>query len=57
MNLSPEDVESKLSARTRVLLPVHQAGRPYNVNKIIGIANNHNLKMIEDCVHAVEAEH
>ena len=57
MNIDPADVEAKLSPRTRAILPVHFAGRPCDMDKLAAIARRHDLKMIEDCAHAIETEY
>ncbi len=57
MNIDPEQVEKKISGRTRALLPVHFAGRPCNMDALMNIANRHGLKVIEDCAHAIESEY
>jgi dTDP-4-amino-4,6-dideoxygalactose transaminase len=56
MNLDPEDVRRKITPRTRALLPVHFAGRPCNMEALCAIADEHGLKVIEDCAHAIETE-
>lgn len=56
MNLDPSDIESRITERTRAILPVHFAGRPCNMTKIMQIAERHGLKVIEDCAHAIETE-
>src|SRR3989338_8083735 len=45
MNMDPTDVEKKITKRTRVIIPVHFAGRPCNMDAIMAIANKHNLKV------------
>jgi dTDP-4-amino-4,6-dideoxygalactose transaminase len=57
MNIDPEQIRSKLSKKTRVILPVHFAGRPCDMDGICNIAEQHNLKLIEDCAHAIETEY
>ncbi len=57
MNLDPEDVLRKITSKTRALLPVHFAGRPCNMDALCAIADDHGLKMIEDCAHAIETEY
>jgi dTDP-4-amino-4,6-dideoxygalactose transaminase len=57
MNMDPQQVESKITARTRALLPVHFAGRPCNMDALCDIAQRRKLVMIEDCAHAVETEY
>ena len=57
MNLDPDDVERKITPRTRAIVPVHFAGRPCEMNRIMALAERHGLKVIEDCAHAIEAEY
>jgi dTDP-4-amino-4,6-dideoxygalactose transaminase len=55
LNLDPADVARKLTPRTRVLLPVHFAGRPCAMGPLGEIARAHQLAIVEDCAHAIEA--
>lgn len=55
-NIDPKEIVKRITRRTRAIVPVHFAGRPCNMNVILAIAKEHNLKIIEDCAHAVEAE-
>lgn len=57
MNIDPEQVEAKITTKTRGILPVHFAGRTCNMAAITDIAKKHNLKVIEDCAHAIETEY
>ena len=57
MNIDPKQIEARLSPKTRVILPVHFAGRPCNMDAIGGIVKKRNLKLIEDCAHAIESEY
>jgi dTDP-4-amino-4,6-dideoxygalactose transaminase len=54
MNMIPKLVEEKLNKKTRALLPVHFAGRPCEMDVLCKIASQNNLKLIEDCAHAIE---
>jgi dTDP-4-amino-4,6-dideoxygalactose transaminase len=56
MNLDPASVADRITPRTRALLPVHFAGRPCDMGALIALAQQHGLKVIEDCAHAIEAE-
>ncbi|HEY2589149.1 MAG TPA: DegT/DnrJ/EryC1/StrS family aminotransferase [Tepidisphaeraceae bacterium] len=56
MNLDPIVVEAKITPRTRAIVPVHFAGRPCDMDALVAIAKRHDLKMIEDCAHAIETE-
>lgn len=57
MNIDPARVESRLTKRTRAIIPVHFAGRPCDMDSLCRISERNNLKIIEDCAHAVEAEY
>ena len=57
MNIDPRDVESKISPRTRAILPVHFAGRPCEMDELSSIVEKYNLILIEDCAHAIETEY
>lgn len=57
LNLDPNRVESAITPKTRALLPVHFAGRPCDMGAICDVAAQHDLRVIEDCAHAIEAEH
>jgi len=55
LNLDPEDVQRKITPRTRALVPVHFAGRPCDMDALGSIAREHGLAVVEDCAHAIEA--
>jgi len=55
-NLDLDAVEAAITPRTRAIVPVHFAGRPCAMDRIMAIARKHGLIVIEDCAHAVEAE-
>jgi dTDP-4-amino-4,6-dideoxygalactose transaminase len=54
MNINPELIEQAITPRTRVLLPVHFAGRPCEMDAITAIARKHGLLVIEDAAHCIE---
>jgi len=56
-NMDPEAVCDKISPRTRAIMPVHFAGRACDMDALLGIARDHDLKIIEDCAHAIETEY
>lgn len=56
-NINPNDIEKKITKKTRAIIPVHFAGRLCAMDQIIDIANKHNLFIIEDCAHAIETEY
>ncbi len=57
MNISPGEIRKALTPGTRAILPVHFAGLPCDMDGIMTIANEHGLKVIEDCAHAIESRH
>ncbi|MCI8893939.1 MAG: UDP-4-amino-4,6-dideoxy-N-acetyl-beta-L-altrosamine transaminase [Lachnospiraceae bacterium] len=54
-NLSPEEIEKKITPRTKAVIPVHFAGRPCEMDAIGEIAKKHGLTVIEDGAHALGA--
>jgi len=57
MNILPEEIEKKVTARTKAILPVHFAGRCCDMDAIMEIARTYDLLIIEDCAHAIESEY
>jgi len=57
LNIDPEQIASKISPRTRVVLPVDYAGHPADLSSIFEIAQKHGLVVIEDACHALGAEY
>lgn len=54
MCLDPDDVERRMTPRTRAIVPVHFAGRPCDMDSLLALASRHGLAVVEDCAHAVE---
>lgn len=55
--IDPDAIEAAITPRTQAILPVHFAGRPCDMDRIMGIARRHGLLVIEDCAHAIETEY
>jgi dTDP-4-amino-4,6-dideoxygalactose transaminase len=51
-NLDPSIIESKLTSRTKAILPVHLYGQLCDMASICSIAKKNNLLVIEDCAQA-----
>jgi perosamine synthetase len=47
-NIDPKSIESKITERTKAIMPVHLYGLPANMTKIMRIAKKYNLKVVED---------
>lgn len=54
MNIDPDRVRERITPRTRAILPVHFAGRSCDMGALQDLARQHDLKIIEDCAHAIE---
>lgn len=57
MNIDPNLIESKITSKTKAIIPVHFAGRSCNMDIILDIARKYNLSVIEDAAHAIEAKY
>jgi perosamine synthetase len=57
LSLDPEQVQKKISSKTRAILPVDYAGHPAELKEIFAIAREHGLTVIEDACHALGAEY
>ena len=51
-NLDPQDIERKITSRTKAILPVHLYGYPADMHAIMALARKYDLKVIEDCAQA-----
>jgi dTDP-4-amino-4,6-dideoxygalactose transaminase len=51
-NLDPKRIEAAITERTRAIMPVHLYGQPANMDAILEIARQYNLKVIEDAAQA-----
>jgi CDP-6-deoxy-D-xylo-4-hexulose-3-dehydrase len=52
LNIDPEQIESALSNKSRVLMPVHTLGYPAEMSELMEIARRHKLIIFEDCCEA-----
>jgi len=56
-NIDPEEIERRLTPRTKALIPVHLGGQPCQMEAIQALADEHDLLVIEDAAHALGAEY
>jgi dTDP-4-amino-4,6-dideoxygalactose transaminase len=56
-NIDPEKIEICLSARTRAIMPVHLYGQPSDMDSIMEIARERQLKVIEDMAQSLGAKY
>lgn len=55
LNLDPQAVEAAITPRTKVIMPVHLAGRPARMVELLALAERHQLIIVEDAAQAVGA--
>jgi len=53
LNIDPADIESKITGRTKAILPVEIFGNPFGIDRICEIARKHNLVVIDDSCEAL----
>ena len=52
-NISIDSINRSLTNKTEAIMPVHFAGKPCKMDEIKSISRKNNLKIIEDCAHAI----
>ncbi len=57
LNINPEEIETKMTPRTRAIIPVHLGGQPCEIDEVRALAEEHGLLVIEDAAHAMGAEY
>jgi dTDP-4-amino-4,6-dideoxygalactose transaminase len=57
LTLDPEDIEHRITSRTKAIMPVHMLGNPCDMDRIIAIAKKYNLYVLEDCCQAAGASY
>ena len=54
--IDADDIEHRITAHTRAIMPVHIYGAPANLDKVLAIGKKHNIPVIEDACQAHHAE-
>lgn len=57
LNMDINQLEDAMTDRTRVIVPVHFAGLPVDMDPIYDLANKHGLRVLEDAAHAMGTEY
>ncbi|MGH4117849.1 dTDP-4-amino-4,6-dideoxygalactose transaminase [Clostridium sp.] len=57
LNIDPSDIKSKITNRTKAILPVHYGGVSCDMDEIMNIATKNNLFVIEDAAQAVSSKY
>ncbi|RKQ64040.1 UDP-4-amino-4,6-dideoxy-N-acetyl-beta-L-altrosamine transaminase [Thermovibrio guaymasensis] len=56
-NLNVELLEEKITSRTKLIVPVHYAGHPCDMEKVKEVADKYGLHIVEDACHALGAKY
>ncbi len=56
-NLDLSSLDSLITPRTKLVVPVHYAGHPVDLEGLSRLAQKHDLKVVEDACHALGAEY
>lgn len=56
-NINTEEIEAKITDRTKAIIPVHTFGQPAEMDRIMEIAEEHDLLVVEDAACALGAKH
>src|SRR5207253_4366165 len=54
-NIDPDSAERLVTSKTRAIVPTHLYGLPCDMDRIVAIAERHNLIVLEDCAHSLGA--
>ena len=57
LTINPNLIKSKLTNKTKAIIPVHIHGNPCEIDTILDICKDHKIKLIEDCSQAHGAEY
>ena len=57
LNIDVSKIEAAITPNTKVILPVHFAGHPVDLDPIFELAKAHNLMVLEDAAHAIPAKY
>lgn len=55
--IDPEDFEAKITPQTKVVMPVHLFGAPADMSRIVKVAREHGIKILEDTAQSVGAQY
>lgn len=56
-NIDVEDLESKITSKSKAIIPVHLYGQCADMDKILKVAEKHNLKVVEDTAQGIGADY
>jgi len=57
LNIDPKDIERKITSKTKAIIVVHYGGQPCEMDRILKIASQNNLRVVEDAAHAIPSRY
>ncbi len=57
LNVDVDAIEQAITSKTKAIIPVHFAGQPCEMDRILELARSRNIKVIEDAAHALPAKY
>ncbi|HEV8342735.1 MAG TPA: DegT/DnrJ/EryC1/StrS aminotransferase family protein [Candidatus Binatia bacterium] len=57
LNIDAQRIESRITEKTKAILPVHLYGHPCDMEIILGLSQKYHVAVVEDAAHAVESEY
>lgn len=57
LNMDLNLLQAAITERTKVIMPVHFAGLPVDMDPLYAIAQHYGLRVLEDCAHAIGSEY
>jgi len=55
LNISLKEIEKAITPKTKAIIPVHYGGQPCDMDEILDIAKQNNIKVMEDAAHSLPA--
>ncbi len=56
-NIDPADIEPRITPQTKAIIAVHLQGNPCNMDRVLEVAREHKLRIIEDCAQSMGASY
>ncbi len=57
LNISPDQVEAAIGPKTRAIMPVHYAGQACDMDRLVSLASQASVPIVEDAAHAIGSSH
>jgi len=57
LTIDPDEIENKITPRTKAIMLMHYGGFACDMNRIMALADKHNLRVIEDACHGPQSEY